>query len=417
MSSSPIPPANRRPTGRKTKSKRDASVGERRPRYILRWVLGVTGGLLAIAVAATAVVVIDLNNKLQAAGIEVYAPDGAPFEPVDISGPINVLLIGSDDREDQGSSYGEVGNALADVIILLHISEDRKNAVALSFPRDLMIPVPACPNPAGGNPYPAADLMQINATMNNGGPACTLMAVQALTGITIPHLAMIDFKGVIYMSRAVGGVEVCVAEAINDDYTKTYLEPGLHTLEGKEALQFLRTRHGVGDGSDLSRISNQQVFLTSLVRKMKDSGTLANPFAMIGLANSALENMTLSEGLTDVATIITMAREFNRIDLDKVTFLKLPVGGMSGEYEGRVQLKQDLAQLLFDKIAADEPLVLASANPGSGATVVDGGEGEGEGSGGGEAGGADPGTTSGTEEDVLPDWVQGTNAASKTCSS
>lgn len=413
MSSSPIPPVNRRPNRRKAKPKRVASLGEKRPRHILRWVLGITGGLLAVAVAATAVVVIDLNNKLQAAGIQIYSPDGAPFEPVDIDGPINVLLIGSDDREDQGSSYGEVGNALADVIILMHISEDRKNAVALSFPRDLMIPVPACPNPAGGEPYPAADLMQINATMNNGGPACTLIAIQALTGITIPHLAMIDFKGVIYMSRAVGGVEVCVAEAISDDYTKTYLEPGLHTLEGKEALQFLRTRHGVGDGSDLSRISNQQVFLTALVRKMKDSGTLANPFAMIGLANSALDNMTLSEGLTDVATIITMAREFNRIDLDKVTFLKLPVGGMSGEYEGRVQLKTDLAQVLFDKISADEPLILAEANPGSGASVVDGTEGESESGSAGEGTGAEPGT----EPEALPDWVQGTNAASTTCSS
>ena len=417
MSSSPIPPANRKPTRRRSKPQRAASLGEKRPRHILRWVLGITGGLLAIAVAATAVVVIDLNNKLQAAGIEVYAPDGAPFEPVDISGPINVLLIGSDDRQDQGSNYGEVGNALADVIILMHISEDRKNAVALSFPRDLMIPVPACPNPAGGEPFPAADLMQINATMNNGGPACTLMAIQALTGITIPHLAMIDFKGVIYMSRAVGGVEVCVAEAINDDYTKTYLEPGLHTLEGKEALQFLRTRHGVGDGSDLSRISNQQVFLTSLVRKMKESGTLANPFAMLGLANSALDNMTLSEGLTDVATIITMAREFNRIDLDKVTFLKLPVGGMSGEYAGRVQLKKDLAQVLFDKIAADEPLILAEANPGSGAAVVDGTEGETGGETGGSTEGEGTGAEPGTEPEVLPEWAQGTNAASTTCSS
>lgn len=367
-----------------------------------------------VAVAAVAVVVIDLNTKLQAVGIEVYAPNGAPFEPADLSGPINVLLVGSDDREDQGSSYGEVGTALADVIILMHISEDRKNAVAVSFPRDLMISVPECPNPEGGEPIPARDMVQINATMSDGGPACTLMAVQALTGVEIPHLAMIDFKGVIFMSRAVGGVEVCVAETIDDSYTKLYLEPGLHTLEGKEALQFLRTRHGVGDGSDLSRISNQQVFLTSLVRTLKDSGTLVNPFAMLGLANSALENMTLSEGLTDIGTIITMAREFNRIDLDKVTFLKLPVRGLQGEYSGRVALKEEQSQILFDKLAADEPLILAKANPGSGAIVSEGGEtgSEGEGT---ETGTGGSGT--GTETETLPEWAQGTNASSTTCSS
>ena len=412
MSSSPIPPASRKPVPRRSNPRRAAGLAQKRPRRILRWVLGVTGGLLAVAVAAAAFVVIDLNNKLQAVGIEVYAPDGAPFEPVDLSGPINVLLVGSDDREDQGSSYGEVGTALADVIILMHISEDRKNAVAVSFPRDLMISVPECPNPEGGEPIPARDMVQINATMSEGGPACTLMAVQALTGVEIPHLAMIDFKGVIFMSRAVGGVEVCVAETIDDSYTKLYLEPGLHTLEGKEALQFLRTRHGVGDGSDLSRISNQQVFLTSLVRTLKDSGTLGNPFAMIGLANSALENMTLSEGLTDIGTIITMAREFNRIDLDKVTFLKLPVRGLEGEYSGRVALKEEQAQILFDKLAADEPLILAKANPGSGAVVTDGGDSATEGEGTGTEG---DDTGSGTE--TLPDWAQGTNASSTTCSS
>ena len=154
-----------------------------------------------------------------------------------------------------------------------------------------MIAVPECPNPEGGAPYPAKEFSQINATMNYGGPACTLLAVQSLTGIEIPYLAMIDFKGVIAMSEAVGGVDVCVAEPINDDYTQLYLDAGEHTLIGEEALAFLRTRHGVGDGSDLSRISNQQVFLTSLVRKLKDEGALTNPFTMFRLGTAALNNM------------------------------------------------------------------------------------------------------------------------------
>lgn len=359
-----------------------------------------------------------VTTQLAAAGIEVFSTDGETYDipsAAEINGTINVLLIGSDTREGQGSTeYGPVGSALADVIILLHVSEDRKNAVALSFPRDLMVSVPSCPDPAGGEPSSPKEFVQINATMNYGGPACTLLAVQQLTGVTIPYLAMIDFKGVIAMSEAIGGVDVCVAEPISDPKTNLYLEAGEHTLEGADALAFLRTRYGVGDGSDLSRISNQQVFLTSLVRKLKDEGALTNPFTMFRIGTAALENMTLSKSLTNLGVIFGMAREVNDVDLDKITFIKLPVFDLEGEYAGRVAVIPDRAQLIFDKIANDEPLIIAKANPGTGAVVAETAEPEQP---------TEAATTStelvdpSTESEVLPEWVQGTNASVKSCSS
>ena len=355
-----------------------------------------------------------ITNQLSASGIEVYSTDGNSFDlptPEDIDGPINVLLVGSDTREGQGSTaYGPVGSALADVIILLHISRDRQNAVAMSIPRDLMVAVPSCPNPEGGDPYPARDFAQINSTMTKAGPACTLLAVQQLTGVTIPYLAVIDFKGVIAMSEAIGGVDVCVATTIDDEYTNLYLEPGEHTLIGDEALAFLRTRHGVGDGSDLSRISNQQVFLTSLVRKLKDEGALTNPFTMFRLGTAALSNMTLSRSLTDLGVIFGLAKQVNDVDLDKITFIKLPVYDLEGEYAGRVAPSPERAAELFELMASDKPLVLAEANPGSGAVVaedspvVDA-----------TLESSDPTAAEG-EVSVLPEWVQGTNAATKSCS-
>ena len=355
-----------------------------------------------------------ITNQLSASGIEVYATDGNTFDlptPEDIDGPINVLLVGSDTREGQGSTaYGPVGSALADVIILLHISRDRQNAVAMSIPRDLMVAVPSCPDPEGGDPYPAREFAQINSTMTKAGPACTLLAVQQLTGVTIPYLAVIDFKGVIAMSEAIGGVDVCVATAIDDEYTNLHLEPGEHTLIGDEALAFLRTRHGVGDGSDLSRISNQQVFLTSLVRKLKDEGALTNPFTMFRLGTAALSNMTLSKSLTDLGVIFGLAQQVNQVDLDKITFIKLPVYDLDGEYAGRVAPSPERAAELFELMASDKPLVLAEANPGSGAVVaedspvVDA-----------TLESTDPAAAAG-EVAVLPEWVQGTNAATKSCS-
>lgn len=364
-----------------------------------------------------------VTTQLAAAGIEVFSTDGETFDlptAAEINGPINVLVIGSDTREGQGTTaYGPVGSALADVIILMHIDEARTNAVALSFPRDLMVAMPSCPDPEGGEAYPAKDLVQINATMNYGGPACTLLTVQALTGVTIPYLAMIDFKGVIAMSEAVGGVDVCVAEPINDPKTNLYLEAGEHTLEGDQALAFLRTRYGVGDGSDLSRISNQQVFLTSLVRKLKDEGALTNPFTMFRLGTAALENMTLSKSLTDLGVIFGMAREVNDVDLDKISFIKLPVYDLEGELAGRVAVIPDRAQLIFDKIANDEPLLIEKANPGSGAVVVDDPATERVETESPEASQSvvDPTSTSSAEPEALPEWVQGTNASVKSCSS
>ena len=377
--------------------------------------------VVGLGVAATAGGYIWVVSQLKASGIDVYSTDGSTYDLPDaaeINGAINVLLIGSDTREGQGStSYGPVGNALADVIILMHISEDRKNAVALSFPRDLMVSMPSCPDPDGGEPAAARDMIQINATMNHGGPACTLLTVQELTGVRIPYLAMIDFKGVIAMSEAVGGVTVCVAEPISDEYTNLYLEAGEHTLVGEEALAFLRTRHGVGDGSDLSRISNQQVFLTSLVRKLKDEGALTNPFTMLKLGTAVLENMTLSNSLTNIGVIFGMAKELNGVDLDKITFLKLPVYDLDGEYAGRVAVIEDKAQLLFDKIANDEPLVIAKANVGTGAVVEEDPNAATPTATPDETATAESAAESATVSDEpLPDWVQGTNASVKSCS-
>lgn len=394
-----------------------------RRRGWLRLLLISTVTVLALAVGTLSGGYVYVTSQLTAAGIEVFSTDGTTFAPptaAQINGPISMLLVGSDTREDQGDvNYGEVGTNLADVIILIHISENRKSAVALSIPRDLMVPVPACPDPDSDDVFPAREIAQINSTMNYGGPACTLLAVQALTGLAIPYLGVVDFKGVIAMSEAIGGVEVCVSDPISDDKSKLYLDAGIHTLEGDQALAFLRTRYGVGDGSDLSRISNQQVFLTSMVRKLKDEGALTNPFTLFRLATSALENMVLSKSLTDIGVLFGIAREVNDVDLDKITFIRLPVYDLEGQYAGRVAAIPDQSQFLFDLIRSDQPLILETANIGSGAVVLDDPnaptetESEQEPETGSSSG---PETVASPTAEPLPSWVQGTNASVTSCS-
>jgi len=364
---------------------------------------------LAVLLAAVLMVggysVVSIGSQLQAGGIQLTDANGnAITTPANLKGPINMLLVGSDTRAGQGGGFGTgITSNLADVIILLHVSANRKNAVALSFPRDLMVPWPACPSTSGGSGYLPQSLGQINATIANGGPGCTLLTVESITGLDIPYLAMINFKGVIEMSNAIGGVTVCVANPIHDTYTRLDLSAGTHTLQGVQALQFLRTRHGVGDGSDLSRISNQQVFMSSLFRKVKSTGVLTNPVYLYSLASAAARNMTLSSNLTDLNVLVGMAGAFRHVSPDNMTFLQAPsMGGLPAPNQGRVQLIPDQAQLLFDKLKNDEPLVLAKSNPVAGAQD------------------ATPAATASASPSAsastLPDWVRGTKGSSSTCS-
>ncbi len=377
-------------------------------RKYVRWTFkGLAVGMGAV-LAVTGISVFQLSNTLKENNIQLIDAEGNPFEQPgveDLNGPINLLLVGSDTRQGQGKGFGNEESELADVIMLLHISADRKNAVALSFPRDLLVPIPACPDPDGGA-FSAMSRQQINSSIAYGGPVCTLLTVQALTGVKIPYLGVIDFRGVIEMSNAIGGVEVCVASPIDDPKAKLKLDAGIHTLQGREALAFLRTRYGVGDGSDLARISNQQVFLTSLLRKVKNEGVLTNPIYMYSLANAAARNMKLSDSMTDLGTMVALAGALRNVDLDKMTFLQVPSrGGLSGSEAGRVEPIYDQAQLIFDRIAKDKPVIIKKANTGFGAKPKETDDPVDE---------TDGATDS--DEDILPDWARGTNAATELCS-
>jgi hypothetical protein len=172
----------------------------------------------------------------------------------------------------------------------------------------------------------------------------------------IPYAGVIQFDGVIEMSNAVGGVPVCVAGDIKDPYTGLNVKAGQNVLQGQQALAFLRTRHGVGDGSDLGRISNQQVFLSSLVRTIKSADTLANPVKVYGMAKAAVSNITLSDSLNNVGTIASMAVALKNIDLNKVVFVQYPNHYVEGG--GGVEPTKDAATALFDALSKDQPISL-----------------------------------------------------------
>nr|WP_277355468.1 LCP family protein [Curtobacterium pusillum] len=272
-------------------------------------------------------------------------------------------MIGSDTRVGQFDSADDVDGARNDVTMLIHISQDHTQLTAISFPRDLMVPIPACTNPETGTTYPAAASAQFNTALGNGGVSCVVDTVENLTGLSIPYAGLITFDGVIEMSNALGGVDVCVAEPINDTYTGLHLTAGSHNLEGSDALAFLRTRHGVGDGSDLARISSQQVFLSALLRKVTSDGTLSNPITLYKLAGAALSNMTLSDGLAQARTLVGLAGALRGMSTANMLFVQYPVADDPDD-SARVIVDQDAAHTLNVALQSDQKTSLSDSSTG-----------------------------------------------------
>jgi LCP family protein required for cell wall assembly len=295
----------------------------------------------------------------------VSETQGPPPQIGAIEGGFNILIVGTDTRVGQGGIGGdeeEVSSVLNDVNMLLHVSEDQTNATAVSFPRDMVVGIPECAweDGSGTKGYSTEPL---NVALYYGGLPCVVQTIELLTGLPIQFAGMIGFQGVISMSDAIGGVDVCVdAPVLDEDAGLNLPTAGTHTLQGFSALAFLRSRKGVGDGSDLSRISSQQVFLSSLVRKLKSSETLGDVKKVYDLSDAAFSNMVLSSSLADVSTMASIALALKDIPLERVTFVQYPgrTGG-SGIYTGKVQPNEDLGDALMEQIASDQPFVLEAA--------------------------------------------------------
>ncbi|QDZ15198.1 LCP family protein [Humibacter ginsenosidimutans] len=337
-----------------------------------------------------------------------------------LQGGMNLLIAATDSRTGQGGAYGTTddssGVGLNDVTMLLHLSQDHSHAEVISFPRDLMIPFPQCPDGQGGW-NSAMSQAQLNSSLVDGGLPCTVLVIkQLLDGLDIQGAGLIKFNGVVAMSNAVGGVPVCVGgEGIHDPDTDLDLDPGMHTLSGVTAAQFLRTRHGVNGGSDLARISNQQVFLSSLVRTIMSSGTLSDPVKVWSLAKAARTNITFSDNLNNLTTLYQIALALKGLSFDKITFVQYPVFD-DPEDDNRVVPDDESAQTLVDAIKADKPLAV-TAGTGSGSVASTASPSAAPSTSPSSSGGGTSGSPTPASTPVdLGDNVYGQNAATQTCS-
>jgi len=210
----------------------------------------------------------------------------------------------------------------------------------------------------------------LNTTMAIGGLPCVALTLEQLTGLDIGYAGLMTFTGVAQLSTAVGGVEVCVSAPLVDPWSGVNLpEAGYHTLEGGQALAFLRTRKGVGDGSDLSRISSQQVYMAALVRTLQQEGVLNDIGKLYGIAQTAAQTMVLSTSLASVDVMVAMARALRGIPNENIVFIQYPVLDADPDlYPGRVVPNDILATEVVERLQVDEAFTVGEGSLGFGST-------------------------------------------------
>ncbi|MEW1758984.1 LCP family protein [Streptomyces cyaneofuscatus] len=273
----------------------------------------------------------------------------------------NILLIGSDSRSGDNREYGrdDGGSQRSDTTILLHLAADRKSATAVSLPRDLMVEVPKCRT--GDDKETREQFTQFNSAFELGGTACTIRTVERLTGIRIDHHMVVDFNGFKDMVDAVDGVEICLKEPIDDKDARLELPAGRQTLNGEEALGYVRARKTLGDGSDTERMERQQRFLGALVNKMQSNGVLLNPTRLYPVLDAATKSLTTDPGLDSLRDLYDLVRSMRDVPTDQVQFLTVPRQPYR-QNVNRDELVEPDASELFKQLREDKPVAVVPAD-------------------------------------------------------
>jgi LCP family protein required for cell wall assembly len=338
--------------------------------FLLRALLS-AAAVVAVSVASIAAIASwNLSSTLASRAVSIDNGSSAPRIGA-LDGGFNVLVAGEDNAAGQ-QGWGSARQAtMNDVNIVVHVAADHRSGVVLSIPRDLVIDQPKCIDPQSKQVYPAVSQEPLNTAFARGGLGCVVATVSHLTGLPIPYAALFSFSGTVAMADAVGGVPVCVTHAIHDPSSGLTLPAGRSVITGRTALAYLRNRHGVGDGSDLARISSQQAYMSALMRKMTSSSTLTSPTRLYTLASTAAHAVTLSTSMAKVDTMVSMLLAVKGIPTSRLVFVQFPTQPDPAN-TNKVVPADTLAPALLERIAKDQPVRLSPTTHGYSTTVTAG---------------------------------------------
>jgi LCP family protein required for cell wall assembly len=336
----------------------------RRRRGILRRVVitGVTFSLLlgGSAIAATGYEYHHLNANIKRVDV-LQKKDSSIKDAAKQLDAENFLIIGSDSRAGDMAQYGtDVAGQRSDTTMLIHLSPDRTHAIGISIPRDSWVQIPACTS-STGKPLPAHEGM-FNSAITDGGPSCTIATVQLLTGIEVTHYIDIDFDGFKEMVNALGSVTICSPEKVTDPSSGLHLIKGDNTLDGDQALAYVRARETLGDGSDLGRIKRQQRFLGTVMREARSGSLLSNPVRLTSFLEAATKAITLDSGTT-FGDLETLTSSLQGLDPADVAFYTAPIANQNytppgTTMTGRVLLDPVVGAVLYGDVINDATMTV-----------------------------------------------------------
>ena len=340
-----------------------ASAGRRRRRRGLRITAWAAAGVVLLGAAGAGYLYYRLNGNINS--VDINGALGQDRPPPLGNGAEDILVLGSDSRSGDNSEYGnDTGTARSDTAMVVHLDKGHTSASVVSIPRDTLVARPACTKP-DGSVAPAAQSVMFNTAYEVGGPACAVKTVEQMTGLRMDHYIEVDFTGFKNLVNALGGVPITTTQAIHDSQSHLDLAAGTHTLDGEQALALVRTRHGVGDGSDLGRIELQQAFMKALMDRISGLGLLTSPTKLFKVADTATKAVTTDTGLGSVTKLTSFAESLQKLKSSDVHMITLPVTYSTSD-PNRVVPIDAQAAMVWSALKADQPIP-AAATKGSAA--------------------------------------------------
>ncbi|HWM36497.1 MAG TPA: LCP family protein [Streptomyces sp.] len=305
-----------RPSGRRRKPL------DRR-RRILKATAWTAGAALVLGGSGLGFAYFKLNGNIS--GVDINAKLGKDRPDNTPNGSMDILVLGSDTRSGSNAKYGKgQAGARSDTAMIVHINKKHDKASVVSIPRDTIVERPGCIKDDGSGKAPAQKAM-FNSAYETGGPACAVKTVESMSGVRMDHYVEVDFSGFKKLIDDLGGVEVTTKKPIKDKDSHLDLATGTHTLAGEQALGLVRTRHAVGDGSDLGRIQLQQAFVKALMDQVNEVGVFSSPKKLYDLADSATSAVTTDSELDSVGDLAGMTKMLKGIKSDDINMSTLPV--------------------------------------------------------------------------------------------
>ncbi|MFF4272999.1 LCP family protein [Streptomyces sp. NPDC001536] len=297
-------------------------------------------GVLVAGAAAGGWMYWHLNDNIKSVDIDQALGDDRPPKPVTTpsasasasasplpSEALNILVLGSDSRsgeENEELGGGDSSGARSDTAMVVHIDAGRTEATVVSIPRDTLVTRPSCPLDDGGSTAVAYRAM-FNSAYSVGGPVCAVKTVESITDVRMDHYIEIDFSGFAKLVNALGGVTVTTDEDIDDPSSHLTLKAGTHHLDGKQALGLARTRHGIGDGSDLGRIGLQQKLVKALLEQIASTDLLTSPTKLYEVADAVTASLTTDTGLDSLSELTSLGQSLKGLSADRLRTVTMPV--------------------------------------------------------------------------------------------